>query len=90
MQSTVNKTPQIIDVSGQPLMSANSGSYRGARFDRDMMSWSPALRSADADLLPDIKTMMARAYDLSRNYPMASGGIQIHLDNVIGSGLRLS
>lgn len=85
-----NKPSGLIDVSGRPLMSANSGAYKGARFDRDMRSWSPALRSADADLLPDIKTMMARAYDLSRNYPMASGGIQIHLDNIIGSGLRLS
>ncbi|MEJ1409380.1 MAG: phage portal protein [Candidatus Sedimenticola sp. (ex Thyasira tokunagai)] len=55
-----------------------------------MMTWSPPLRSADADLLPDMKTLVARAYDLSRNYPMASGGIQIHLDNIIGAGLRLS
>jgi len=85
-----NTTPVIVDQSGRPLMSASSGAHRGARYDRDMMSWSPALRSADADLLPDIKTMMARAYDLSRNNSMVSGGLQIHLDNIIGSGLRLS
>lgn len=80
----------LVDTRGRPLMSANSGAYRGARFDRDMMSWSPSLRSADADLLPDMKTLVARVLDLSRNYPLASGGIQIHLDNIIGSGLRLS
>lgn len=80
---------QLIDVNGNPL-SMNSGAHRGARFDRDMMSWAPSLRSADADLLPDMKTLTARANDMARNYPLTSGAAQIHLDNIIGAGLRLS
>ncbi|MCU7839763.1 MAG: phage portal protein [Candidatus Thiodiazotropha sp. (ex Troendleina suluensis)] len=81
--------PQIVDTSGRPLVSM-TGAHRAARFDHDMLSYAPPLRSADADLLPDMRTMVSRALDQSRNYPMVSGANQIHLDNIIGSGLRLS
>jgi len=81
----------LVDLSGNPLMSVEmSGANRGARFDRELMSWAPALRSADADLLPDMKTLVARAQDLSGNYAIASGSTQMQLDYVIGSGLKLS
>lgn len=70
------------------MMSDNS--FRGARTGRELGLWTPALRSADADLLPDMKMLVSRANDLSRNYSLASGAIQIQLDNIIGSGLRLS
>ncbi|MEE8128181.1 phage portal protein [Candidatus Vondammii sp. HM_W22] len=83
-----NGDVHLLDASGRPMVMGNA--HRGARYEREMMSWSPQLRSADADLLPDMKTLVARSYDLARNYPMASGGIQIHLDNIIGAGLRLS
>jgi len=94
MQASINQKPTIegvlVDLQGRPLADANSGGNRGARAEREMMGWNPPLRSADADLLPDVKTLMARSNDLQSNYPMASGGIQIHLDNIIGAGLRLS
>lgn len=79
----------IVDTSGRPMATA-MGAYRGARNDRDMLSWNPPLRSADADLLPDLKTLVSRANDLSRNYSLTSGAIQIQLDNIVGAGLRLS
>jgi len=78
----------ILDHNGKPMMSDNA--YRGARTGRELGLWTPALRSADADLLPDMKMLVSRANDLSRNYSLASGAIQIQLDNIIGSGLRLS
>ncbi|MCU7845312.1 MAG: phage portal protein [Candidatus Thiodiazotropha sp. (ex Monitilora ramsayi)] len=86
----ISEQPQIVDVNGDPMVSMSSGAYRGARFDHDMLMYAPPLRSADADLLPDMKTMVGRALDQGRNYPMISGALQIHLDNTIGSGLRFS
>jgi lambda family phage portal protein len=41
-------------------------------------------------LLPDLKMLTARAHDAVRNDPVVSGGVQTQLDNIIGSGLRLS
>jgi len=65
--------------------------HQGAdRFNRELLLWRPALRSADADLLPDLATLVARTRDLIRNNGLASGAVQTHLDHVIGSGLRLS
>lgn len=46
--------------------------------------------SADASLLPERETLVARTHDIIRNNGIASGAVQIHLDNVIGAGLRLS
>lgn len=88
-QAQIPQVPQIIDTAGRPLVSM-SGAHRAARFDHDMLTYAPPLRSADADLLPDLKTMVSRALDQSRNYPMIAGANQLHLDNVVGSGLRLS
>lgn len=80
---------KILGANGLPIEASN-GAHRGARVDRDMMSYRPALRSADADLLPDMERMTARAHELSYNDPLTSGAIQTQLDNIIGSGLRLS
>lgn len=78
----------IVGTDGRPLASASG--YRAGQHGNDMLSWSPPLRSADAELLPDMKTMVARGHDLHRNNSFISGAIQIHKDNTIGSGLRLS
>jgi len=78
---------KILDQHGRPMM---SNAYRGARTGRELGTWNPPLRSADADLLPAINKLMARSNDLSRNYAQISGAIQIQLDNIVGSGLRLS
>jgi len=80
-------TPQILDPRGNPI---SMSGFRGGQTTREMLSWNPPVRSADAELLPDIKGLMGRAYDQQRNSAMISGGLQIHLDNVVGAGLRLS
>ncbi|HSH29168.1 MAG TPA: phage portal protein [Thiohalobacter sp.] len=69
---------------------ATAGGYRGGRQSRELLSWTPALRSADAELLPSHELLTARAHDTTRNFALVSGGIQAQLDNIIGSGLRLS
>ena len=79
----------LIDLQGNPLR-MSAGGYTGGHRRRDMASFNPPLRSADADLLPDLKSLNARSNDLMRNYGQIQGGAQIHLDNIIGSQLTLS
>ena len=70
------KEIQILDSFGTPIKA--EASYRGARYNRELGLWSPQLKSADSDLLPDLKTLTARAHDLSRNYALTSGDIGYH------------
>ncbi|MCP5136583.1 MAG: phage portal protein [Gammaproteobacteria bacterium] len=80
----------IVDASGRPMVSAQGGAFKaGQRFDREVAGWTPLLRSADADILPDMNLTAARTRDLIRNFGLASGAVQTHLDNIVGSGLRL-
>jgi lambda family phage portal protein len=57
---------------------------------RDLAAWRPPLGSPDADWLPERGTVVSRARDADRNNGIAKGGIQTIVDNVVGSGLRLS
>jgi lambda family phage portal protein len=75
-----NSSPAATDVGG----------HAAARYSRELASWNPALRSPDADLLPDLNILQARAHDLSRNYALVAGGVQVQLDNIIGAGLKLT
>lgn len=86
--------PVIVDASGQPLR-ARADSFRSVhagadRMDPDLLSWNPSLQSADAEILPEWGSLVARTRDLVRNFGFASGAVQTHLDNVIGAGLRLN
>lgn len=80
------QVPAILAANGQPLRGAYES---GDRFSREMYAWQPLLRSPDAEILPDLSLTVARTRDLIRNYGLASGAVQTHLDNVIGAGLRL-
>lgn len=80
----------LLDAAGRPLApSASAGGHAAARFGRELASWTPSLRSPDAELLPDLNTLQARTHDLSRNYALVAGGMQVQLDNIIGAGLKL-
>lgn len=66
-------------------------SHAAASFrDRMLASWNPGRRSADADLIPDLPTMVGRSRDLERNSGLAKSGVTTITDNVVGVGLRLS
>lgn len=56
----------------------------------DVVSWNPRRGSADSDLLPELSNLVGRARDITRNNGVAKGGIQTIVDNVVGTGLRLS
>jgi lambda family phage portal protein len=58
---------------------------------RDLAGWVPRRQSsADADLLQELGPIRDRARDADRNNGLARGGVNTILDNVVGTGLRLS
>jgi lambda family phage portal protein len=66
-------------------------SYDGASVTaRDMRAWLPARRSADAEILPELGRLVSRARDSDRNNPIALGARRTLVDNVVGTGPRLS
>lgn len=80
---------QILGADGNPI--AMDTAHRGASHTaRELSSWAPHQGSADSDLLCDLPTLVSRSRDLIRNHGVASGGIQTLVDNVVGTGLRLS
>lgn len=81
-------TVSILDVNGKSMASGYTGT--GSGFAGQMSHWRPAPQTADAALLPNLKTGNARAEDLVRNHGLASNGVQLHVDNVVGHMFRLS
>tara|TARA_R110001599_G_scaffold100770_7_gene258113 strand:- start:5887 stop:7491 length:1605 start_codon:yes stop_codon:yes gene_type:complete len=86
------KTPNIniVDLNGNPMRPSASYSGGGEGFGRQMSEWTPQLKTYDAALLPNLDLGNARADDLVRNNGIAAGGVQIHVDNIVGSSFRLS
>ena len=87
------QAPQIsiLDQFGKPMRSAASGFGAGGKgFAGQMAGWQPRQQSADAALLPNLELATGRADDLMRNNALASGGIQLHQDNIVGHLFRLS
>lgn len=66
--------------------------HQAASFEsRDLAGWVPRrATSADSDLLPELNPIRDRARDADRNNGIARGGINTLIDNVVGTGLRLS
>lgn len=62
------------------------GAHEAAdRFGRELATWNPATRSADADILPDKQITDARAQDMIRNDAFVGAGQTLHKDNIVGS-----
>lgn len=80
------------DVAVRPGFGAiGEPAFRAASLrDAAVTAWRPRSGSADAELLPAIQTLRARARDIDRNNGIAAGGIQTIVDNVVGTGLRLA
>ena len=80
--------PVIVDQRGNPIMA--SAHDAGRQDISELASWYPPSYSADAELLPDLETIRARVHDFVRNNGMVNGAVQTQIDNLVGSGLRLS
>jgi lambda family phage portal protein len=63
--------------------------HAASRDDLAMAGWDPLAGSADADLLPELQTLLSRSRDLSRNDGHAAGAMQTYRDNIVGSVLRV-
>lgn len=83
-------TIQILDQFGRPMAMQDTAHFAASRSAREFRSWTPPLESADTELEGERSTIAARAYDLERNNGVASGAIRTQVDNIIGTGLRLS
>ena len=67
------------------------GAHHGASTTaRDVSEWNAARGSADSDLLPDLPELQYRARDIRRNNGFAHGIVQTAVDNIVGTGLRMS
>lgn len=70
---------------------AIGGAHEGAsRINRELALWSPPLRSADADILPDKPVIDARVRDSIRNDGYVQNGKQLHQDHIVGSMFMLA
>lgn len=59
--------------------------YDGAsRFNRELAMWSPSLRSADDEIIPDKSILDARTRDVLRNDALVAGGADITKDSIVG------
>lgn len=80
----------ILGPNGQPARATMNYQGAGPGFGGQLVDWTPALKSADAALLPDLKLGNARAEDVVRNNAFAANGVQLHIDNIVGHLFRLS
>jgi len=72
------------------LMAWTGGYTAGSVSRRQTKLWSTVTRDADADILPDLKTLRDRSRDLIRNNPIATGAMLTKKLNVVGSGFKLN
>lgn len=78
LPTTITHTPEISASVG----SAYDG---GNRLDREIMSWAPAIQSADAEISGSKELMDARGRDLVRNDPMIANAVDLYRNGVVGN-----
>lgn len=67
------------------------GAFEGAsRTSRELMMWSPPLKSADLDILPDKGITDARSRDVFRNDAYVHNATQIKKDSIVGELFMLN
>lgn len=77
------------DTLAQMIRAEIGGSYNSVRRDnKNTLNWDTSMGSADADTLPYMDPLRWQARDLDRNNPLASGGLDTIVDNVVATGLR--
>ena len=65
------------------------GAYQSVRRDnKNTAAWDVSMGSADADTIPYADPLRWQARDLDRNNPLAAGGLDTIVDNVVATVLR--
>jgi len=84
----MEKVSIINPATGRAFASDYTGT--GIGFGGQLRGWDPVAKTADAALLPGLERANARSDDLVRNHGIAQGGVQLHIDNIVGHLFRLS
>lgn len=85
------KKPIVAGADTHLLPVKAQGGYDGAsRMNRELMSWSPPVTSADGALLHGKDMADARMADAERNDGYIHGALNTHKDSVVGSAFRLN
>lgn len=86
LERVVGSVPATAVVPADQRDMAFGGAYEGAsQFDKAFALWSPALQSADGELLPEKPMLDARVRDLMRNDGNAQTGQMLARDRIVGS-----
>lgn len=87
----------LASVAASPSPEAAAASSGGANVSFDgadqidkLTDWHTALRSADADILPNKRRLDARGRDTLRNDAYVAGGERLHRDKIVGSQFLLN
>ena len=81
----------IVDQQGNPYRNARE-TYSAAGMGRmgELTAFNSTAHSSDSALLPHHKTLNARTADAVRNGGFAKGGVQLHVDMMVGHQWKLS
>lgn len=81
----------IVDQSGNPYEDAKT-TYHAAGIGRmgELRGWNSTAHSANSALLPNQKNLNARTADAVRNGGFAKGGVQLHVDLMVGHQWKIS
>lgn len=91
--------PALIDQYGAPLPASATGTllrdgpapaYAAAGAAQELMTYWPALHSADSAILPDRSITTARTHDMVRNDPTAVAAVNRLLDLLVGALVRMA
>ncbi len=72
---------------GLEITNSYVGASNGSN-NRNLKKWPAGNKSANADIEPDRKRLIARSRDLVRNNALAAGAINTKVSNIVGTGLK--
>jgi len=76
---------KIVDHNGQPIRA--HASYEAAQFGRRLSTWGTSSAGPDTSLFGSLSTLRSRSRELVRNDPLAGGGMDTLVANLIGTGI---
>lgn len=76
---------KIVDHNGNPIR--RQASYEAAQFGRRLSTWGTSGAGPDTSLFGSLTTLRSRSRELVRNDPLAGGGMDTLVANLIGTGI---
>lgn len=83
-------SPSVVTPPGASAVASGGVSHDGSKITDNLALWSPPLRSADADILPEKGTLDARSRNLALNDSYIASGVDFTRDSIVGAQYRLS